>query len=179
MGIGRLLLCTFVVSLAAIPVVSAQTGQETDAREVSSYRLSEPALAKYDDGTHRLAKVLAENPPPCAEETDNSLSAMTAQLDAIPGASAAIGAAGMSSREYIVFMLAAFQAGMGAWAVTEGGGELPSGVSPENVAFFQAHEAELQELSGVLPEGNCEGGEEEGDWDDSEAWEDDGTGNDG
>jgi hypothetical protein len=64
-----------------------------------------------------------------------------------------------------------FQAGMGAWAVSEGGGQLPPGLSAENVTFYQEHETEIQEMSGLLPEDDCEGGEEEGDWDDSGEWE--------
>jgi hypothetical protein len=164
----------------ALPLVaSAQSDPDADAREVGAYQLSEPSLAKYADATRRLSGIFAENPPPCDDSSDDSLGGMAARLDAIPGAPAAFGAAGISSREYLVFGLATFQAGLGAWAVTEGGGELPAGVSAENVEFFQAHEAEIQELSGLLPENDCEGGEEEGDWDDSETWEDDGTGNDG
>lgn len=160
-----------VVWLAASPVVTAQADTDADAREVSAYRLSEPALAKYGDATRRLAEVLAENPPPCEDSAEGSLSAMAAQLDATPGAAAAVEAAGMDSREYVTFMLATFQAGMGAWALTEGGGELPPGVPPHNVAFYQAHEAEITELFGLLPEDNCAGGEGADDWEDSGEWE--------
>ena len=159
--------------LALPPVASVQADPEADNREVASYRLTEPALAKYADATHRLAAALAESPPPCEDAEDNSLSAMAARLDAVPGASAALSDAGMASREYIVFGLATFQAGMGAWALTAGGGELPPGVAGENVAFYQAHEAEFQDLTGVLPEDDCEGDEEEGDR------EDDGSEHDG
>jgi len=175
-------LCAYFLCAACVamsPVASALASPDADAREVNSYRLSEPTLAKYADATRRLSGALAENPPPCDDSSDDSLSAMAARLDASPGASAAMRAAGMTSREYLVFSLAIFQAGMGAWALTEGGGELPPGVSEENVAFFQAHEAEIQELSGLLPESHCEGGEEEGDWEDSGEWEDDGSENDG
>ncbi|RPH95235.1 MAG: hypothetical protein EHM68_12935 [Lysobacterales bacterium] len=154
------------VCLALPPVASVQADAEADNREVASYRLSDAALARYADATRRFSDVFAENPPPCAESADNSLSGMAARIDAIPGASAALSAAGMGSREYIVFGLATFQAGMGAWALTEGGGELPPGVSPENVEFYQAHETEIQALSGLLPENDCQGGEEEGDWED-------------
>jgi len=179
MAVVRLFLSTLLLSLVMAPIASAQTGSEADTEEVNNYRLSEPTLAKYAAGTRRLAEVFAANPPPCDDSSDDSLSGMAARLDAIPGASAALSGAGISSREYLVFMLATFQAGMGAWALNEGGGELPPGISEENVAFFQAHEAEIQELSGLLPQDDCEGGEEEGDWDDSEAWEDDGSENDG
>lgn len=167
------------VCLALPPVASVQADAEADNREVASYRLSEAALARYADATRRLSGVLAENPPPCEDTEDSSLNAMAALLDAIPGASAALSDAGMGSREYIVFGLATFQAGMGAWAVTEGGGELPPGVSPENVEFYQAHETEIQALSGLLPENDCQGAEGEGDWEGSGDWEDDGSEYDG
>jgi hypothetical protein len=175
-------LCAYFVCVACVamlPVASALASPDADAREVSSYRLSEPALAKYADATRRLSGALAENPPPCDDRSDDSLSAMAARLDANPGASAAMSAAGMTSREYLVFSLALVQAGVGAWALTEGGGELPPGVSEENVAFFQANEAEIQELSGLLPQNDCVGGGDEDDWDESGEWEDDGSESDG
>jgi len=159
-------------------VVWAQDPADADTREVSNYRLSEPALAEYAAATRALAPVLANNMQGCDDSGNESLAGLAARLDAVPGASAALSGASMSSREYVVFMLAAFQAGMGAWALTEGQGELPPGFSAENVAFYQAHEAELQELAALLPQDDCgdEGdfGDDEGEWEEAEGNESDG-----
>lgn len=151
--------------LALPPVAWSQGLPDADTREVNSYRLSAPALAKYADANRRLTEVFADNPPPCDEAADESLSGMAAQLDAIPAVQAALSAAGMSSREYIVFGLAGFQAGMGAWALTEGGGELPPGVSEENVTFYQEHETEFRAISAPASLDDC-GGDDEGAYDD-------------
>jgi hypothetical protein len=151
--------------LALPPIAWSQGLPDADTQEVNNYRLSEPALAKYTDANRRLSEVFAENPPPCDEASDESLSGMAAQLDAIPAVQAALSAAGLSSREYIVFGLAGFQAGMGAWALTEGGGELPPGVAEENVTFYQQHETEFQAVSAPVSRDDC-AGEDEGDYDD-------------
>jgi hypothetical protein len=148
-------------------LATAQDLADADTREVSQYRLTQPALDRYGQAARSLSLILAENPPECVDEEDDSLAAMAARLDAVPGAPAALAGAGIGSREYVVFMLATFQAGMGVWALTEGQGELPPGVPPENVAFYQAHEAEFQALSGLLPAAGCEGGEDDDDWEDT------------
>lgn len=177
-----LIACT--AGLVLQPPAWSQDSQNADARELASYRLTEAALTKYAAATRALAPVLAENPPGCDDTSDESLTAMAARLDAIPGAPAAVRGAGLSTRDYIVFGIAMFQAGMASWAVTDGGGELPAGVSPKNVEFYEAHQVEIQELSGLLPENDCDGGDDygEGDgeaegleeWDQEEASESDG-----
>ena len=60
-----------------------------------------------------------------------------------PGAQAAIQSAGMTSREYVVFMFSMMQNGMAAWALSQPGGKLPPGVSQANVDFFRKHEAAM------------------------------------
>jgi len=167
-----LLACCLALSAA----VWSQDFSAADTEEVGRYRLTEAALAKYVAATQALAPVMAENPPPCADTEADSLGAMAARIDAVPGASGALAGAGIASREYIVFGLAAFQAAMGSWALTEGQGELPPGVSAENVEFYQAHASEFERLSGLLPEADCgdEGdyGGEDADWQDHDERED-------
>ena len=171
----RRILVALAASLVLPPLAHAQELGDAETREVAAYRLTADALEKYAAATRALAPVLAENQHGCDEGGDESLSGLAARLDAVPGASAALSEAGMSSREYFVFSFAMVQAGMGAWSLSEGGGELPAGFSKENVAFYQAHEAEFQELSGILPETDCGdedyGGEEEGSWEEAEDWE--------
>lgn len=158
-----------VLALAMLfPAVTAtaQDLSDADTQEVSSYQLSEPGLAKYEQATRNLAAALAQNPPDCDDEEADSLTAMAAQLDAVPGAQAAISAAGMNTREWVVFGLALFQAGVGSWSLTQGSGNLPPGIAAENVQFYQAHEADIQELSGLRPEDLCGDDEDDGDEDD-------------
>ena len=182
MILNLLITCTAVL---AVPLTAwPQAGSDADSLEVINYRLSPAALAKYAAATRALAPLTTANPPGCSDGESDSLSDMAARLDAIPGVPAALAKTGLGSREYIVFGLAAFQAGMGAWALTEGQGQLPPGVSPENVAFYQAHETEFQQLTELMPESDCEDNgiydEESGEWDDLDGWEDgDGDGYEG
>lgn len=182
-SVSRRVLIACTVCLALPTIAWSQDFYDPATREVNSYQLVEAALAKYAAATRGLAPLIAEHPHECdEEESGESLSELAAQLDAVPGAPAALKAAGMSSREYVVFMLASFQAGMGAWALTDGGGELPPGVSPENVAFYQNHEVELQDLAALMPRDRCdddeyddeEYGDDERQWDDSDDYDSDG-----
>ena len=67
---------------------------------------------------------------------------MVAKLNAVPGAQAAIQSAGMTTREYVVFMWSIMQSGMSAWAQDQSG-KLPPGVSQANVDFYKKHEADM------------------------------------
>lgn len=129
----------------AIPGIAA--ANENDKREISSYALSEAGLAKFTQATQKLSAVAGA----CAAEDDDddsdtqSLDQMVAKLDAVPGAQAAIQSAGMTTREYVVFMWSMMQSGMSAWAQSQGG-KLPPGVSQANVDFYKGHEAEMKAL---------------------------------
>ena len=121
---------------------------EDDKREISSYVLTESGLAKFTQATQNLAAV----PGACAEEDDDddsdaqSIDQMVAKLNAKPGAQAAIQSAGMTSREYVVFMFSMLQSGMSAWALKQPGGKLPPGVSQANVDFYNTHETAMAKI---------------------------------
>jgi hypothetical protein len=85
---------------------------------------------------------------------------MVARIDAVPGARDAIGSAGMTTREYVVFSWSLLQNGLAAWAISQPGGKLPPGVSKANVDFYKKHEAELQRLEGQKSD-DCGGDDEE------------------
>lgn len=151
------------VCLALPAVGSAQADSDADNREVTSYRLTQPALAKYAAATRALATVLAENPPDCDEDqNDQSLDAMVAEIRGIPAATEAIESAGMPVREYVVLTWAMVQAGFAAWGLDQPGGELPPGVSMANVEFFRAHEAEFQEAASLVEPYECDDNEDDG-----------------
>lgn len=135
---------------------------DRDAQEVSSYKLTDAALAKYKQAHARLSGL----PATCAEdEADEgsdaqSIDDMVTKMNALPGVQAAIQSTGFSTREYVVFSFALMQSGMAAWATSQPGGKLPPGVSQANVDFFKQHEAELAAL-GEQPGCEAESGEEE------------------
>jgi hypothetical protein len=143
----RTVLVTVASVILLAPVVSVAQGfPDRDAREISSYVLTEAALAKYIRASGNLKTAAQGMPDNCDSESAQSLDEMAARMDAQPGAQAAIQSAGMTTREYLVFSLSLFQNAMAAWAVSQPGGTLPPEVSKANVDFYRAHEQALQKL---------------------------------
>ena len=140
-----LITAAFIAILA--PAVSvAQDFSDRDTREISSYVLTEAALAKYTRATTNLGDLSKSVSGNCDEESARSLDEIVARANATPGVQAAIQSAGMTTREYIVFSLSLFQNGMAAWAISQPGGTLPPGISKANVDFYRSHEQALQRL---------------------------------
>jgi hypothetical protein len=146
------------LALVLLPALAnAQRQPDRDAHEVSSYVLTEAALAKYTQATHSLKPLLKNSPQACDEESDNakSLSEMVTQLEAVPGAKRAVQAAGMSTREYLVFGLSMLQNGIAAWGLDQPGGKLSPGTQLANVKFYRAHEAAIKKLDKEAKPADC------------------------
>lgn len=134
-----------------------------DEREIAAYRFSEATLAKYIQASRALAALPrpasadtaedAETDDDAAGDDGKSIADIAAMYDTIPGARRAITAAGLTTREFVVFTLTLFQAGMAAWLVEQQGWDkLPPGIARENVVFYQRHKAELDRLTGEMKE---------------------------
>lgn len=164
---NRLFAAALVFAMV-IGLVSPGTAvaQDNDSREVSAYVLTESGLAKFAQASRNLAAV----PGACEEETDDdddsddlkTIDQMVAKLNSRPGAQAAIQSAGMTSREYVVFMFSMMQNGMAAWALKQPGGKLPPGVSQANVDFYNKHETAMAQI-GKDDACNGESGDEDSD----------------
>ena len=116
----------FLLMVLAPVVVEAQNPADRDAKEIADYMLTEPALAKYKQAVHKLQPLIAQLPQDCERENGStSLKDMATRMDAIPGVKSALKAAGMTSREYLVFTWSVFQSGMAVLAVQQPGGKLP------------------------------------------------------
>lgn len=158
---------TVLVAVASVillaPLVSvAQGSPDRDAREISSYVLTESALAKYTRATSNLGTLSKAATSNCDDEGDaDSLDAFVARINGVPGAQAAIQSAGMTTREYVVFTWSLFQTGMAAWALDQPGGTLPPGVSKANVDFYRAHEQALNQLGSQQDSDGCDDRNEE------------------
>ena len=136
----------------------------TTAARVSAYVLTESGLAKFAQASKNLAGI----PGACEEDDDDdpddqqSIDQMVAKINSKPGAQAAIQSAGMTSREYVVFMFSMLQSGMSAWASKQPGGKLPPGISQANVDFFNKHETAMAQI-GKEKTCEAESGDEESD----------------
>jgi hypothetical protein len=129
------------------PCASVAQDSDRDAREVSSYVLTEAALAKYGKATSNLSALAKTSTAACDDDgAAASLDASVARINSVPGAQAAIQSAGLTTREYVVFTWSMVQTGMGAWALSQPGGKLPPGVSKANVDFFRANEQAFNRL---------------------------------
>jgi hypothetical protein len=149
----------FLAALAIIAfTLSPAFANDKDAREVSAYVLTESGLAKFAQATRNLSAM----PGACARNEDDddsnsqTIDQMVAKLNAIPGVPAAIQGAGMTPREYVVFMFSMMQNGMAAWAVKQPGGKLPPGISQANIDFFNKHETAMAEIGQDDPCGKDE-----------------------
>jgi hypothetical protein len=143
--------------LLAPLVIEAQILADGDAKEIADYMLTEPALAKYTQAVHKLQPLMAQLPQDCDhEEGSTSLNDMATRMDEVPGVKPALKAAGMTSREYLVFSWSVFQSGMAVLAVQQPGGKLSPGVKMANVNFYRTHEAELTTLGELTTHADCD-----------------------
>jgi hypothetical protein len=147
----------FSVCTSALLASSPAIAQDRDAQEIAAYVLTDAALTKYIKATKNLAALPGSKPGDCDAGDDSmSLDEMAAALDGVPGAKAAIQSAGMTTREYGLFMWSLLHNGLAAWAISQPGGKLPAGTSKANVDFYQRHEAELQQLEALKQDEDCD-----------------------
>jgi hypothetical protein len=147
----------FTFALVAPLMLRAQDLADRDTREIADYVLTESALAKYAQAVRTLQPLMRQMPQDCdGSEGPTSLNEMAAGMDGVPGVKSALKAAGMTSREYLVFSLSVFQNGMAALALGQPGGKLPPGVKMANVNFYRLHETELTKLGELTKHVDCE-----------------------
>jgi hypothetical protein len=146
----------FTALTFALGVASIAAAQDRDAQEVSRYMLTESGLAKFAQATRNISAV----PGACEREDDDdsddlkSIDQMVARMNSVPGIQGAIQSAGLTTREYVVFMFSMMQNGMAAWAVSQPGGKLPPGISQANVDFYKKHETAMAAIGEGDPCGN-------------------------
>ena len=130
--------------------VEAQATADADLKEIGSYRLTEAKLDKFVQATRNLAEAARQHPDLAREKGEDNnntpLTQLAALYDKHPPLKRAINSAGMTSREYITFMFAMFQAGMASWAAKQPGAKLPPDISRENIAFMDTHKERLDAL---------------------------------
>ncbi len=146
----------FSLAILAPMAVEAQSLADRDTKEVANYVLTDAALAKYTKAVHKLQPLKEQLPNNCDDESPQSLNGMAARIDGVPKAKAALKAAGVTSREYLLFSFSLFQNGMAAWALEQPGGKLPPGVKMANVNFYRKHEAEVKKLGELTKQADCD-----------------------
>jgi len=148
------LLGALALMAVVAPVARGQALPDADTREVQSYVLTEAGLARYAQATRSLGGIRLQD---CDDDSEaRNLAEAAARIDSEPRAKAAVRAAGMTSREYVVFVFALAQSGIASYTLETKGGALPPGVSMTNVEFFRAHSQELERLAAETEVEACE-----------------------
>lgn len=144
-------LAAIFAAASLVPAVAFP--QDRDTREVAAYALTEAGLAKYTRATTNLAAVPGAS---CgdAQADEMSIDDQAAQLDATPGAAAAITSAGMTTREYVVFSWSLLQTGLSVWA-KEQSGSLSADANKANVDFYQKHRDDWAKLESLKQDDAC------------------------
>ena len=146
------------VATAAVASLAAPLGAQSDEETLARYRLTEAALAKFTQASRNFIAVAKADSTVLAEEEDEgenskSIAEIAALYDRHPALKRAITSAGMTTREYVTFVMSMFQAGMAAWLVEQQGGKfdnVPAGTPHENIRFYQRHKAELERIGEEL-----------------------------
>lgn len=132
---------------------------------LANCRLTEETLERFAGATRRMIAALAD-PPVHAElqrqdedtagEADRvrSVAGIASRFERVPALHDAIGAEGMTPKEYVVVQVTLFQSTVAAtYLEAEGSGgltELPKGTSQENVDFVRAHRDRISQLTAEL-----------------------------
>ena len=159
---GRRVLVAMVAMLISSAALAAAPSADRDIQEVDAYVLTEAALTKYAQATKKLQALPRRAAAHCDDSGDDasgnrkSIAAQVAQLEATPGAAAAVKSAGLSTHEYVVLSWSLLQAGLASWAVAQPGARQPTGVLKSNVAFYRAHEAAIKTIAPASDSGGCE-----------------------
>ena len=136
-----------------------QTSQRPfDAKELADYRLTTPMLKRFAHATRLIVAATSHDPrferdPLVTRDISVSgdaaemATALHQRLDAEPALAGALFAADVSARDYAAFAIALFGARLAHGFVKSGAmRRVPAGVATENVAFVEAHIAEISAL---------------------------------
>jgi hypothetical protein len=142
-----------IAAMLLLPAAHAAL-PEADEREIQSFVLTEAGFTKYMRATRSLKGIEIDD---CADETGiTSLAEAASKIDAVPGAKAAVKAAGLTSREYVVFAFSLIHNAFASYALQSPGGTLPPGTAMANVEFIRAHSAQLEKLAAETDDATCE-----------------------
>jgi hypothetical protein len=153
----RLLLLPAAVALGAPSGAAAQLSSPfAGVPEITEYRMTRPGL----DAFMRVARalhVLEEEGLEIGaglegmDEEDITVDVMVAALDGEPAVRGAIEAAGVNTRDFVVFMMAMMHTMMSAQALDlgdDGVDGLPAGVLRDNIRFFLDNQDAFLDLEG-------------------------------
>lgn len=126
--------------------------------ELAQYRLREPVFQRFGHASRLIAAAIGRDPALRAtplftrevavlDDAPAAATALAARLEREPAFAAALRTASISVSDYTRFALGLFAARMAHGFLASGAMRLvPPGVASENVAFVEAHQAEIAAL---------------------------------
>jgi len=151
----------FVLPVVALLTVSGglEAQERLESRDLATYRLAEPTFRQFQDASRRIGEVTTSDSrfrfAPLftreivqSEDASSAAAQLMARLEHEPALAEALGAAGLTAREYTAFALTLIGARLAHGFLHSGAlRAVPPGVPADNVAFVDAH---LTEVLAVL-----------------------------
>jgi hypothetical protein len=146
----------FLAGLAAICTPGAQRG--FDAKELAGYRLTPAVFKRFAHATRLIAAIIEreerfEQEPlftreiSVAGDAPEMASALEKRLDSDAALSSALFAADISAHDYAAFAISLFAARLAQGFLKSGAmRRVPAGIAADNVAFVDAHAADVAAL---------------------------------
>jgi hypothetical protein len=151
-----------VLALAGFALIAATTDAAAQLSspfahmpEVASYRMTTPALQQFVRATTALKELEGEDirmddQLDVDDPSELSVERIAAAFDSEPRVRGAIEGAGMSTREYVTFLMSMIQTVMGSVMVQMGGeqalADMPDGVLKHNIQFFLDNQSVFEAL---------------------------------
>lgn len=147
-----------VLAGAAVVLPRGPLRAQSDEQLLATYRLTDAALTKFVQASRNIIAAGKADPALFREEDDDeedeaTIADIAAVYDQRAPLKRAISSAGLTTREYVTFMLSMFQAGVASWIVKQQQGKfdnVPASIPRENVLFYQRHEPELDRIAEEL-----------------------------
>jgi hypothetical protein len=156
--IQRLLIVATLASaaLASAPPVRAQDSAESDKQELKAYRLTMDKIVKMNAVDVKLRRLAATDSTVCQAldlhlSDGDTLTLMAKKREAAhPQIAPIMKSEGLTVRESLLISFSVLAAGMAVYAKSQGEKDLPPDDNPENVAFIEQHQKELDAMSAEL-----------------------------
>ena len=148
--------------VASVQVATPPVPAPLTAKEIGGYRLSQPVFERFQHASRLIAAAvqsdarLADNPLftrdiSVLEDVVVAAAALEARLQQEPALAASLQISGIAARDYTTFALALFGARLAHGFVKSGAMRfVPDGVAKDNVAFVEAHEADVAAVLQLL-----------------------------
>jgi len=155
-----------LVLLCAVPDASGASQTPIDAKDLAEYRLTTPVFTQFVEASRLIMAVtrndaaftyapLFTKDVALSGDAPTMAAGLVARLENTPALAAALGTAKLTSREYAIFALVLFAAHLAHGFIDAGVLRgAPPGAPADNVAFVQAHQAEVTRLLTVLGVGD-------------------------